>query len=612
MKFTDLDLNDDILDALYDMRFDECTPVQENCIPEILKGNDVLGVAQTGTGKTAAYLLPVLSMLDDGGYPKEAINCLIMSPTRELAQQIDQAMQGFAYYVPNVSSVAVYGGNDGNRYDQELKSMRLGADVIIATPGRLISHLSLGNVDLSKVSFFILDEADRMLDMAFSEDIMKIASYLPQNCQTIMFSATMPKDIEKMAQSLLKNPVEIKLAVSKPAEKIQQSAYICYETQKLDIIKDIFKAGDLKRVIIFSGSKQKVKRINQALTRLHINSGEMHSDLDQAQRDDMMFKFKSGQIDVLVATDILARGIDIDDIAMVINYDVPHDCEDYVHRIGRTARADRDGRAITFVNEDDMYAFSQVEKFLDKEITKNPLPEGCGEGPEYVTSKRKATAKSTPRKDRDAPAHKPNNEPNRRNTPTDGQPNGEKQGKGDQQPMGDQQAENGSGKQQGEKAGAEKNNANKRRNNRRQQKPQGEQAETEKRNENGASKRRNEGDAPTNRNEQGAPEKKQNRRRRVNNKQAKPQGEQQAAPEKRNDNNKSAKRNEGEQKNNNKQRSQKPRRRRQQQEAEAPTVGRTTRYNGLPDDFKAPEEHESGLKKLIKRPLKWIKSIGKK
>ena len=612
MKFTDLDLNDDILDALYDMRFDECTPVQENCIPEILKGNDVLGVAQTGTGKTAAYLLPVLSMLDDGGYPKEAINCLIMSPTRELAQQIDQAMQGFAYYVPNVSSVAVYGGNDGNRYDQELKSMRLGADVIIATPGRLISHLSLGNVDLSKVSFFILDEADRMLDMGFSEDIMKIASYLPQNCQTIMFSATMPKDIEKMAQSLLKNPVEIKLAVSKPAEKIQQSAYICYETQKLDIIKDIFKAGDLKRVIIFSGSKQKVKRINQALTRLHINSGEMHSDLDQAQRDDMMFKFKSGQIDVLVATDILARGIDIDDIAMVINYDVPHDCEDYVHRIGRTARADRDGRAITFVNEDDMYAFSQVEKFLDKEITKNPLPEGCGEGPEYVTSKRKASAKSNRRKDRDATSHKANKQRNRRNTREDRQPKSEKQAKGEQQPMGDQQAENGSGKQQGEKAGAEKNNANKRRNNHRQQKPQGEQAETEKRNENGASKRRNEGDAPTNRNEEGAPEKKQNRRRRGNNKQAKPQGEQQAAPEKRNDNNKSAKRNEGEQKNNNKQRSQKPRRRRQQQEAEAPTVGRTTRYNGLPDDFKAPEEHESGLKKLIKRPLKWIKSIGKK
>ena len=415
MKFEDLDLTDNILDALYDMHFDECTPVQEKCIPPILEGRDVLGVAQTGTGKTAAYLLPILSKLDGENYPKDAVNCIVMSPTRELAQQIDQAMQGFSYYLPDVSSVAVYGGNDGNRYDQEMKSMRLGADVIIATPGRLISHISMGNIDLSRVSFFVLDEADRMLDMGFSEDIMKIASKLPANCQTIMFSATMPKDIEKMAQNLLKNPVEIKLAVSKPAEKIQQSAYICYETQKLQIIKDIFKAGDLKRVIIFSGSKMKVKQINQALTRMKINSGEMHSDLDQAQRDEMMFKFKSGQIDVLVATDILARGIDIDDIAMVINYDVPHDAEDYVHRIGRTARADRDGVAITFVNEDDMFAFHQIEKFLDKDITKNPLPADCGEGPEYTTSRRpgKTSAKNRRRKDRDNTAHRDTKQRNR-------------------------------------------------------------------------------------------------------------------------------------------------------------------------------------------------------
>ncbi len=408
MKFEELDLNDNILDALYDMRFDECTPVQENCIPPILDKRDVLGVAQTGTGKTAAYLLPILSRLADGSFPKDAVNCIIMSPTRELAQQIDQAMQGFSYYLPDVSSVAVYGGNDGNRYDQEMKSMRLGADVIIATPGRLISHMSMGNIDLSKVSFFVLDEADRMLDMGFSEDIMKIASGLPESCQTIMFSATMPKDIESMAQKLLKNPVEIKLAVSKPAEKINQSAYICYETQKLKIIDDIFKAGDLKRVIIFSGSKLKVKQINQALQRLKINSGEMHSDLDQAQRDEMMYKFKSGQLDVLVATDIVARGIDIDDITMVINYDVPHDAEDYVHRIGRTARADRDGVAITFVNEEDMYAFHQIEKFLEHEITKNPLPEGCGDGPEYTTSKRpgKINARNRRRNDRNQTAHR--------------------------------------------------------------------------------------------------------------------------------------------------------------------------------------------------------------
>ena len=422
MYFDELDLNDNVLDALYDMHFDKCTPVQEKCIPEILKGNDVLGVAQTGTGKTAAYLLPVLSKLDDGNYPDNAINCLIMSPTRELAQQIDQAMQGFSYYLQGVSSVAVYGGNDGNRYDQELKSLQLGADVVIATPGRLISHISLGNVDLSKVSFFILDEADRMLDMGFSDDIITIAKKLPQSCQTIMFSATMPDKIEEFAKSLLKNPVTIKLAVSKPAEKIKQSAYVCYETQKMGIVKDIFKQGDLQRVIIFCGSKLKVKQVTGALQRMNINCGEMHSDLDQAQRDDVMFKFKSGQLDVLVATDIVSRGIDIDDIAMVINYDVPHDAEDYVHRIGRTARAARDGVAFTFVSEEDIYYFQQIEKFLEKVVEKNALPEGLGEAPEYKKQNKpmkpakggKTSAKSRRRQDRDKTSHKDKKQENRR------------------------------------------------------------------------------------------------------------------------------------------------------------------------------------------------------
>lgn len=437
MYFDELDLNDNVLDALYDMRFDTCTPVQEKCIPEILEGHDVLGVAQTGTGKTAAYLLPVLSKLDDGGYPKDAINCVIMSPTRELAQQIDQAMQGFGYYLQGVSSVAVYGGNDGNRYDQELRSLRMGADVVIATPGRLISHISLGNVDLSKVSFFILDEADRMLDMGFSEDIKTIAAKLPKTCQTIMFSATMPEKIEELAKTLLKNPVEIKLAVSKPAEKIKQEAYVCYETQKMTIIKDIFKAGDLKRVIVFSGSKFKVKQLAASLQQIGVNCGAMHSDLEQAERDDVMFKFKSGQYDVLVATDIVARGIDIDDIEMVINYDVPHDTEDYVHRIGRTARANRDGRAITFVSEEDLYWFQQIEKFLEKVVDKMPLPEGCGEGPEYIKLNKpkkkgangrnnrrgnggngeagKNSAKNRRQKDRDQTSHKRKpNKPNER------------------------------------------------------------------------------------------------------------------------------------------------------------------------------------------------------
>ncbi len=528
MYFDELDLNDNVLDALYDMRFDTCTPVQEKCIPEILEGHDVLGVAQTGTGKTAAYLLPVLSKLDDGGYPKDAINCVIMSPTRELAQQIDQAMQGFGYYLQGVSSVAVYGGNDGNRYDQELRSLRMGADVVIATPGRLISHISLGNVDLSKVSFFILDEADRMLDMGFSEDIKTIASKLPKTCQTIMFSATMPEKIEELAKTLLKNPVEIKLAVSKPAEKIKQEAYVCYETQKMTIIKDIFKAGDLKRVIVFSGSKFKVKQLAASLQQIGVNCGAMHSDLEQAERDDVMFKFKSGQYDVLVATDIVARGIDIDDIEMVINYDVPHDTEDYVHRIGRTARANRDGRAITFVSEEDQYWFQQIEKFLEKVVDKMPLPEGCGEGPEYIKLNKpkkkgangrngrnnrrgngengeggKNSAKNRRQKDRDQTAHKRKpNKPNERQEkaprnneqePQQGdnkpqQPNGKqpKQGnnkpqqKNGKQPQQGNKQQNGkpqqNGKQQNRKPaqpGEQPKNSNsqKRRNNSNQQRP---------------------------------------------------------------------------------------------------------------------------------------------
>ena len=389
MKFEETYLNDNILDALYDMHFDDMTPIQERCIPEILDGYYVLGVAQTGTGKTAAYLLPILSQLDDGGYPKDAINCVIMSPTRELAQQIDQAMQGFGYYLDGVSSVAVYGGNDGNRYDQELKGMRLGADVLIATPGRLISHLKVGNLDLSRCSFFVLDEADRMLDMGFSEDIMKIVAELPKSCQRVMFSATMPAKIRELAVSLLHDPVEVKLAVSKPAEKIQQSAYVCYDPQKLGIIEHLFKNGDLQRVIIFSGKKDRVKDITRQLKRMKINCAEMHSDLSQADRDDVMYRFKAGQVDVLVATDIVSRGIDIDDIRIVLNYDVPHDAEDYVHRIGRTARADRDGVAITFVSEAEIYKFQEIEHFLGKEVEKRPLPDGLGEAPEYIKRAKK-------------------------------------------------------------------------------------------------------------------------------------------------------------------------------------------------------------------------------
>ena len=409
MTFEETYLNDNILDALYDMHFEEMTPIQERCIPEILDGHDLIGVAQTGTGKTAAYLLPILSMLDDGGFPKDAVNCIIMSPTRELAQQIDQAMQGFGYYRDGISSVAVYGGNDGNRFDTETKGLKMGADVIIATPGRLLSHIRMGHLDLSHLSFFVLDEADRMLDMGFSDDILQIAKLLPPSHQTIMFSATMPAKIQQLARTLLNNATEVKIAVSKPAEKIQQSAFVCYEAQKLGIVRSLFKAGELQRVIIFSGKKDKVKDITRELKHMHINCAPMHSDLSQAERDEVMYRFKAGQVDVLVATDIVARGIDIDDILMVINYDVPHDAEDYVHRIGRTARAQRDGVAITFVSEQDIRYFADIERFLEHEIPKNPLPEGLGEGPEYKPTAPRKNSRGRGGRHRSGKGHGKNN-----------------------------------------------------------------------------------------------------------------------------------------------------------------------------------------------------------
>lgn len=387
MDFYELNLSDPVLDALDDMNFQNTTPIQEHAIPPILEGHDLLGVAQTGTGKTAAYLLPVLSELSYGDYPTNAINCIIMSPTRELAQQIDQALQGFSYHLPYISSVAVYGGNDGIRYEQEKRSMQHGADIVIATPGRLISHLSLGNIDLSEVSFFILDEADRMLDMGFADDILQIAKYLPKKRQTIMFSATMPEKIRQLAKTLLNNPVEISLAVSRPADKIHQMAYICYETQKINIIKEIFKNHEPKRVIIFTGSKVKAKELAISLTRAKYNCAAMHSDLTQQERNEVMYMFRSGQKDILVATDIVARGIDIDDITLVINFDVPNDAEDYVHRIGRTARAGAGGSAITLVSEKDQMDFMKIETFLGKDVEKMPIPASLGEGPAYEKKK---------------------------------------------------------------------------------------------------------------------------------------------------------------------------------------------------------------------------------
>ncbi|MBR4381195.1 MAG: DEAD/DEAH box helicase [Bacteroidaceae bacterium] len=390
MKFEDLDLHDDVLDALWDMHFEDCTPIQEQAIPVLLEGRDLIGVAQTGTGKTAAYLLPVLDKLATGDLPEDAINCIIMAPTRELAQQIDQQMQGFSYFM-DVSSVPVYGGGDGVAFAQQKRGLTMGADVVIATPGRLLAHLSLGYVDLSKVSFFILDEADRMLDMGFYDDIMQIVNFLPKWRQTIMFSATMPEKIQLLAKNILVDPVEVKIAVSKPADKIIQAAYICHETQKLKIIRSLFQETKPERVIIFASKKIKVKELANALKTKGLNADAMHSDLEQSQRDDVMYRFKAGKIDILVATDILSRGIDVDDIRLVINYDVPFDCEDYVHRVGRTARANNDGLAITFVSDEQQTDFGKIEDFLGKSIYKIPVPEELGDTPAYNPKKKVCT-----------------------------------------------------------------------------------------------------------------------------------------------------------------------------------------------------------------------------
>ena len=388
MYFTDFDLEDEILDALDAMRFEECTPIQEQTIQPLLDGRDLIGVAQTGTGKTAAYLLPVLNKLCQGGYPEDAINCVIMAPTRELAQQIDRQLEGFTYFMP-VSGVAVYGGNDGQRYEQELRGMAKGADIIVATPGRLISHINLGNIDLSKVSFFILDEADRMLDMGFYNDIMTIAKQLPKNRQTMLFSATMPEEIRRLASNILTDPLQITLALAKPADGITQQAYICHEGQKPGIIKNIFKNESSDRVILFASRKTKVKEISLMLKKQGFNVGEMHSDLSQSERDEIMYRYKSHKIEIIVATDILARGIDIDDIRIVINYDVPRDCDDYIHRIGRTARAGTTGRAITFVSEEDQPFFKQIEDFIEQDVPKIDVPEELGEAPAYEPKKEK-------------------------------------------------------------------------------------------------------------------------------------------------------------------------------------------------------------------------------
>ncbi len=411
MNFDELDLDYDVLDAIEEMGFESMTPVQEATIPVILDGDDLIGCAQTGTGKTAAYALPLLSLLMDGKaagkYEESKIKAIIIVPTRELAMQIDTQLQGFSYYLP-ISTTVVYGGGDGKTWDVQRRGLNSGADIVVATPGRLLAHLE-GGVDFSGVKHFILDEADRMLDMGFFDDIMRVVNKLSVDRQTLLFSATLPPKIRQMSKQILRDPKEINIAISKPNESIEQGIYICYENQKLGIISKIYETPSDAKSIIFSSSKLKVKELAYQFKRMKLNVGAMHSDLDQAKREEVMLAFKSGKINILVATDIVARGIDITDIAMVINYDVPHDPEDYIHRIGRTGRASATGSAITFVSEKEQGKFHRIEEFLEKSIPQLELPEVVGKGPGYnptATSKgakgRSGQSQGKPKKRRDS------------------------------------------------------------------------------------------------------------------------------------------------------------------------------------------------------------------
>ncbi len=368
--------------------FQAATPVQEQVIPMILNGDDVIASAQTGTGKTAAFLLPIIHKIVSGEQNHHQVKALITVPTRELAVQIDQHMEGFSYFTP-VSSIAVYGGTDGTSYSQEKKALSDGADVIIGTPGRLIAHFNMGYVKVSDLKYLILDEADRMLDMGFYDDIMKIISYLPEKRQNLMFSATMPQKIRTLAKKVLSNPKEVNIAMSKPAEKILQLAYVVYEKQKIPLISYLLQSQQLRSVLIFCSTKLSTKQLSSTLRKKNSKVADIHSDLTQDKREDALRSFKARRINVLVATDILSRGIDIEDIDLVINFDVPNDGEDYIHRIGRTARAEADGVAITLIDEDSQSKFLEIEELLGHAVHKAQVPTELGETPEYNPRKRR-------------------------------------------------------------------------------------------------------------------------------------------------------------------------------------------------------------------------------
>lgn len=385
MDFRSFNLHDDVLTGIESMGYHTPTPVQEQAIPLILENKDMIACAQTGTGKTAAYLLPLLDRISHGNY--DHTSTLVLVPTRELAKQIDEQVEGFGYYV-SASSIAIYGGSKGDEWDQQKRALTDGADIIIATPGRLMSHMALGYVKLDKLNYLVLDEADKMLDMGFMDDILKIVRSLPAKRQTLLFSATMPKKIRDLAQQILQEPAQINLAISKPAEGIDQRLYLAYDNQKLPLLEHLLQQQDVQSMIIFTARKSNVSQIVRSLCKMGFAADGIQSDLTQEEREKALQGFKNKQYQILVATDIMSRGIDIDSLSHVVNFDMPQDAEDYVHRVGRTARAASTGVAITFVNEKDMYRVRKVEQLIERELPKLPLPEGFGAAPAYDPTRR--------------------------------------------------------------------------------------------------------------------------------------------------------------------------------------------------------------------------------
>ncbi len=394
LNFKDFGFDERLMEGIDASGYEEATPVQEKVIPFIMAGKDVIASAQTGTGKTAAFLLPLINKIITDPHEDHTNNALVIVPTRELAVQIAQHMEGLSYFT-SVSSIAVYGGGDGNAFVQEKKALSHGADVVICTPGKMMAHIKMGYVKLGGLKYLVLDEADRMLDMGFYDDIMFIINSLPKKRQNLLFSATMPHKIREMARKILDNPEEVNIAISKPPEKIRQEAFIVYDTQKIPLVKYLLRKKDFKSVLVFCSSKISVKQLTRDLKRSGLPADEIHSDLEQDKREEVLMKFKSGRVPILIATDILSRGIDIDNIDLVINYDVPHDGEDYVHRIGRTARAAADGTAYTFVSVKEQRKFLAIEKLLGKPVTKATVPPELGETPEFniQTGPRQNTGK---------------------------------------------------------------------------------------------------------------------------------------------------------------------------------------------------------------------------